>query len=78
MDQTFETSAFYLAAYLCAHECELTGYDRDHFNRVVFQFQDTNDVIRLVNEFTLGREAVVDANRFINGIKRLKRIIHDG
>lgn len=74
----FRSSHFYLSAYLLAHGIELIDYDREDQGRVTFSFQDSKELIRLVNEFTFGSQALVDAPTFISAIKRLKSIVHDG
>ncbi len=74
----FLTSNFYLSAYLLAHGITLSGCDRDNSGRATFVFQPSKDLSQRVSEFTIGRDASVDAVCFTNAIKKLKSVIYDG
>lgn len=81
MNQTnkrFPTSNFYLSAYLLAHGINLIECDREDGGHVTFVFQDSDELIKRVNEFSFGSKALVDASSFVGAIKRLKSVIHDG
>ncbi len=74
----FLTTNFYLSAYLIAHGMRLSGCDRDNGGRATFVFQQSSDLPKRVSEFTIGEDASVNANGFVNAIKRLKSVIYDG
>jgi hypothetical protein len=78
MENIFKTTSFYLAAYLLAHDLVLMDYEHDKLNRVSFSFSDSDELIKRVNQFTLGSDDLVKASSLIESIKRLKGIIYDG
>ena len=74
----FPTSSFYLAAFLLSHGIDMTDCERDHGGRATFIFPDSEDLRKRVEEFTFGRNALVNAPSFVNSIKKLKSLLYDG
>ena len=79
MKQEFETTSFYLACFLATRGMKLMRVDRSpHQRRASFVFQDSKDRTDLVDAFSLGGDAMVDAGEFAYQIRRMKGALYDG
>ena len=73
--QQFNTSDFYLAAFLRARGYRLLNIDKGNPHRALFIFQDKKDRQGLVEDFLFGR-AQIETSGFISAIKELKQLLH--
>jgi len=71
----FETSDFYLSAFLLARGFELIEVNKENPRRAVFIFKDREDRQSLIEDFLFGR-AQVDPKDFASAIKGLKQLLH--
>lgn len=70
--QFYRTSNFYLSAYLICRGLELVSLVRDDPKRAAFVFTDSAEREEMVNQYNFGKEALVDARRFVAATKELK------
>ena len=75
MQQTIETTEFFLAAWLLSHEVKLVGHIRSD-KRSTFTFRG-DSVNELIQEF-YSENAVTDVSRFTASIRQLKRLMYGG
>ncbi len=72
----YPTNNFYFAAYLLASDVPVMSFEQNTNGRVTFYFEESQQRIECFTNFTFG-QAVVDVQKFIVAIKRLKSMIHD-
>lgn len=75
MQQTIETTEFFLAAWLLAHQVQLVGHIRSD-KRSTFTFNG-NSVDELIQEY-YSDEAVTDVKSFTTSIRQLKNLMYGG
>jgi predicted RNA-binding protein YlxR (DUF448 family) len=71
----FETSDFYLSAFLLSKGLKLIKVDKSNPQRALFIFEDREDRQKLVEEFLYSR-AKVNPKEFVIAIKELKQLLH--
>jgi len=71
----FQTSDFYLAAFLRAKGLMLLNVEKTNPRRVLFIFEDKKDRQNLVEDFLFGRTQI-EPKSFISAIKELKQLLH--
>lgn len=74
---TFDTSNFYLAVYLMAHEIALITIERAGGTKASFIFADSDQRKSLADQFHFG-EPQADVRRFVAAIRQLKSGLYDG
>jgi len=74
-DQQFQTSDFYLSAFLLTKGFKLLDIDKTNLHRALFIFQDRTNRQNLVEDFLFGR-AKIEPKSFISAIKELKQLLH--
>ena len=75
MQQTIDTTEFFLAAWLLSHDVKLVGHIRND-NRSTFTFSG-DSVEDLIQEF-YSNEAVTDVAKFTASIRQLKALMYGG
>lgn len=75
MNHEYQTSDFYVAAYLLASGVRLLRSDRSNPRRVVFVFSYNEGEQNLIEDFLFGRSKV-DPRKLISAIKELKQLLH--
>ena len=75
MQQTIETTEFFLACYLYSKEVPLVGHTRDN-KRSIFTFSGES-VNELIQEF-YSENAVTDVSSFTASIRQLKSLMYGG
>ncbi len=79
MSDTYTTTNFYLAAFLCASGVVFVSGERLADTRqTAFHFEESMKRKELSSAFLVGEEVEVNVHAFIAQLKRLKSIIHDG
>lgn len=76
MNNEYQTSDFYIAAYLKASDIVLLRTDRSNPQKVLFVFTDSKDRQVLTEDFLFGR-ALTDPRKFISAIKELKQLLYN-
>jgi len=74
-EKQFESSDFYISAFLLAKEVKLLDVNRENPRRLSFVFEDFEDRQKLIEDFLLGRGSV-EPKRYASAIKELKDLIH--
>ena len=74
--QQFKTSDFYLSVFLLCRGLRLIDLDRANPRRVSFVFQAAPRLAEMVQEFSFGEEALVDARSFAAAVKELKNKLY--
>lgn len=80
-DKYFQTTNFYLSAYLFAKNCELVNIDKlDNSNKATFIFVNSPELLGLVDIFNFGKEnnpeTLIDVRKTIFAIKKLKDLLY--
>lgn len=77
-NQKYETSDFYLAAFLRTKGVKLRNVDRTNPRRVVFIFETASSTTDLVDEYMMGASQV-NPRMYASIIRQLKDILyHEG
>lgn len=76
MNNEYQTSDFYIAAYLRANGIALLRTDRSNPQKVLFVFSDTKNRHELTEDFLFGR-ALTEPRKFISAIKELKQLLYN-
>jgi predicted RNA-binding protein YlxR (DUF448 family) len=71
----FETSDFYLSAFLLAKGFKLIEINKENPHRALFVFKDREDRQRLVEDFLFGR-TMINPKNFAAAIKELKQLLY--
>ena len=75
MNEKYQTSDLYLAAYLLSMGLELLDVDRSDRRRCNFVFADREDRAELVHSFMVGR-ATANVPDFVYHLKKAKRLLY--
>ena len=75
MQQTIETTEFFLAVWLLSHQVNLVGHIRSD-KRSTFTFSGES-VNKLIQEF-YSDDAVINVKRFTSSIRQLKSLMYGG
>lgn len=79
MHAAFETSSFYLAAFLKCRGVELQTVRCDGYgDRQTFVFHDQQGCKQLADAFLFGKDDQVSAKAYMATIKELKSVLYDG
>lgn len=79
MIKKFETSNFYLAAFLNASGFEMARIEKPAMDRKsTFVFDESPELQKLAAAFLMENKVSVDVHCFIEKIKRLKSALYDG
>jgi hypothetical protein len=71
----FETSDFYLSAFLLTQNFRLLNIKKIDPRRFLFIFEDKKDRQNLIEDFLFGRTKI-EPKSFIGAIKELKQLLH--
>lgn len=68
----YQTNNFYLSSILLAKGIKLVNIDRNNPRQCQFVFEDSPQRQKLVEDFLIGKEILIDAKVLIGTIKDLK------
>jgi hypothetical protein len=74
-NKQFETSDFYISAYLLSQGVKLLTINRTNPRRLLFVFEDVKDRQKMVEDFLLNK-GLVEPKRYATTIKELKGLIY--
>lgn len=77
MDQKFNTTSMYLAAYLLASGLPVSNANALSIGKYTFSFSDNTRASQLAEQFLLGANHNVNARRFVEEIKHIKALMYD-
>lgn len=77
INRIFETSNFYLSAFLLANGLIMLGIERTNSGKGSFVFQDQDSRTGFVDQFLYGQPSV-DVRKLIAAIRQLKSGLYDG
>lgn len=76
--QTYNTTSFYLGAFLIAKGVRLVGLSQTgDFARRDFVFEDSPEREKLISEYNFNHQAEVNVRDFVSAIRQLKSLLHE-